>query len=576
MIGSSGTGRRRLGAGLGALAVGTLWMLATAGCASHHRQQALERRVSELEAQLYELRSSVSATPAGAPVPGRATGPGAGEPGGSGGPGVARAPTRRLSLGEAWREVCEGRSSVPIELSGSRHFVDVMLRGPKGSGRFRFQIDTGGSTPGLTLARSAADALGFDRAKGADALPRTITLGGREIALPEGVHWAVVDEDAAAGKGRPTRAPSARRGYSLGQIGAGFLSRFLVCIDPAAGRLGLADPTETEIDPDDRSAIPILLQPGGPNHALYPFVHVLLEARGAYSGSYGMLLDTGATTSMLEGRELDRQAKSNPEWPRAKGTAGDADMIAGQFAETMLLAGALYVTSPGLERWRDNPPSAAEWEQFPKLHPPVDAGPALLVERPQGTFRQMFGEVGYAGGPHGALGNDVLGRFRLMLDYRGARLWLEPEATAAPASASLQRVGVALGFGADGCPVVRQITDSNADETRSKLRVGDALTAIDGEPACQLWHHQLAAKLAGRAGERRSLELRRAGKKLVVDVPIADLFAPRGPKRAGDKLFTGERPAPPPSPARPADKLFTGDRPAASPAPTRPADKLFR
>jgi hypothetical protein len=582
MIASSGSERLRHVVGRGTLAAGALLALSAGGCGAHHRTAALEQRVATLETELYELRAKAGPT---APDPYAPSRPSAARPRNEGHadrttPHRQRRMHHRMSLEQAWRDVCEGPDSVPLELSGSRLFVDVSLRGPKGTGRFRFQVDTGGSTPGLSLARSAADALGFARAQGADALPRIIAIGGREITVPEGVTWVVLD-DATSPRGSFTT----RRTYSLGQIGAGFLGRFLVCIDPAQRRLGLADPEDTEIDPHDPSALPILVEPLGQTRALVPFVHVLLEARGAYSGSYGMLLDTGATTSMLEKGELDRQSKSNPEWPRIKGAAGDADMLGGQWPEGLLRASALYIASPGLEQWRESPPSREEWEQFPKLHSPVEAGPALFVERPQGSFRKMFGEVGYAGGPHGALGNDVLSRFRMMIDYRGARLWLKPEAAPPAISASMERVGLALSFGADGCPVVRQVTDTNDAETRTKLRAGDTLLSVDGETVCQAWHHQIAEKLAGRPGERKQIELRRGAQKLVVDVPIVDLLAARGTQRPGDALFGKDRSPQPPgatAPKRQGDTLFGTDRPAPKPAPkpapgpTRPADGLFR
>ena len=208
----------------------------------------------------------------------------------------------------------------------------------------------------------------------------------------------------------------------------------------------------------------------------------------------------------------------------------------------------------------------------------------------------MFRPVGYAGGPQGALGNDVLDGFRLMIDYQGARLWLARRGERPSASASMQRIGVAIAFGADGCPIVRQITDTNAEETRTKLRMGDVLLSVNGESVCQAWHHQVAEKLAGKPGELKKLELRRGGQQLTVELPVVDLFGPRVAKPAAGKpgaaAAAGAAPQPKPKPAaqpkpaapRPGDKLFSDPYPSPKPAPaptpkpspTRPADPLFR
>jgi hypothetical protein len=47
-----------------------------------------------------------------------------------------------------------------------------------------------------------------------------------------------------------------RRGLSAGQIGAGFLSRFVLCIDPARQTMGLGDPRTVRIDPASAPGTP--------------------------------------------------------------------------------------------------------------------------------------------------------------------------------------------------------------------------------------------------------------------------------------------------------------------------------
>jgi C-terminal processing protease CtpA/Prc len=137
----------------------------------------------------------------------------------------------------------------------------------------------------------------------------------------------------------------------------------------------------------------------------------------------------------------------------------------------------------------------------------------------------MFGDVPWTAGSHGALANDVLGRFRMLLDYQAERLWLVPSDRASDRSASMTRVGLAVRLGDDGCPVVGQITDTNTSETRAALQVGDTLVAVDGRNACRAWHHEIQADLAGKIGEKKKLRVRGAGAMIDIEVPVADLFA---------------------------------------------------
>jgi hypothetical protein len=429
------------------------------------------------------------------------SGAGSGTAGGSSSSGAARAAAPPPG-GDVARSFCEGPSSFPLEVAGSRHFVGVTLAGPKATETVRFHVDTGGNTPGLMIRRETADRLGF---AAESALPRALRIDGRDLPVPEGARWSIGDEPPD----RPVTDASTRKGWSGGQLGAGFLSRFTICIDPGRGRIALATPGSVALPPPGGS-IPVMMMPGGENRALYPFVQVLLTAGGSFTGGYGVLLDTGATTSMLDAKKIEYQARKNPGWPVFTGAAGDADMLGGAFPERLIRAEDVRITAPKAK--------------YPD-RPEIDAGPATFVSRPDGTWDRMFGSVPFTMGSHGAIANDVLNRFRIILDYRDARLWLMPSGRPADRSASMVRVGLALRFGADGCPVVRQIASANAKDTLAAIQPGDVLLKIDGKDVCKLWHHEIQAELAGSAGQTKNLELRRGGASVAVTVTVADLFA---------------------------------------------------
>jgi C-terminal processing protease CtpA/Prc len=119
----------------------------------------------------------------------------------------------------------------------------------------------------------------------------------------------------------------------------------------------------------------------------------------------------------------------------------------------------------------------------------------------------------------------VLLRYRLVLDYAHARLFVDPSGRVPDASATSSRVGVAVRFGDDGCPEVRQVTDTNAADTRAKIQIGDVIMTIDGRDACKMFHHEIAAALAGAPGTMKKLGVRRGGSTVDVTVVTAELLA---------------------------------------------------
>jgi hypothetical protein len=416
------------------------------------------------------------------------------------------------TVDEAFKQICEGPGSIPMDVRGSRHSVDVTLKGPKATATVRMHIDTGGNTPGLMLAQSVADRLGF---ASAEALPKVLRVGSQEIPLPDGASWFLADDVSEKARQSPMSERRLRNGWSDGQIGAGFLSRFLLCVDPAKGRLGLGRPGAVEIGaPDGRPWIPLLMLPGGKNRALYPFLQVQLKARGQAAGEVGMLLDTGATTSMLERDVIEKDLGAIPGLSRAKGAAGDADMIGGKFPEIMIRVDSVTATAP----------EPLVKELGLPARPSVDLGPALFVSRGNGTWRSIFGDLPPIGAAVGAIANDVLNRYRLLIDYPRARLWIEPTGRALDVSASMVRVGVAIAFEDDGCPVIRQVTDTNAPPTREAIRAGDVLLEVDGEAMCGRYHHEVAAALAGAPGAAKRLKVRRGGATKSVSAEVRDLL----------------------------------------------------
>ena len=400
------------------------------------------------------------------------------------------------SVADAWKLCDDG---APMQIAGSREYVDVTLPDKPA---LRFHVDTGGSTPGLTLRRSVAERLGF---ASEDALPKTIRIGARDLALPEGARWLIIDD------------ANTYRDFADGQLGAGFLSRYVVCIDPAKKRFGLGEPALVDVAPGDAKFVPLLMQTGGSNHARYPFVHLVLRDHGEFAGGYGVLLDTGATTSMLDKNKIDYQRTSHPKWATANGAFGDADMLDGQWSEAVLRVEDVAIDAP-----------RAALETFGmKEYMSIDLGRATFVDRPTGTWSKMFGDVPVTMGSHGAIANDVLLGFKLLLDYPHERLFLERVTRDPDASASSSRVGLATHRAAGGCHEIRRITDTNDEATKRALSIGDVITNVSGRDACAMEHHELAAALAGAPGTKIPMSVRRGKTTSNVDVTTAELLVSR-------------------------------------------------
>lgn len=136
----------------------------------------------------------------------------------------------------------------------------------------------------------------------------------------------------------------------------------------------------------------------------------------------------------------------------------------------------------------------------------------------------MFGDVQTTMGSHGAIANDVLLHFRILIDYSHARLFVEPAPRVIDASASSTRVGIAVTSGADGCFEIRQLTDTNAKDTLTNLKIGDVILSVDGQDACQMPHHVLSAALAGAAGTQKKLHVRRGAATVDIEATTAELL----------------------------------------------------
>lgn len=111
---------------------------------------------------------------------------------------------------------------------------------------------------------------------------------------------------------------------------------------------------------------------------------------------YGVLLDTGASFTMVSEVVLKAWGAAHPDWPRAAGAVGEAATLGGQTLETMTLPSGTWGAQP-----------------LPSFG---------VVSQREGTFERYMS--GMMKEPIvGSLAGNVLRRFRLDLDYPNEKLY---------------------------------------------------------------------------------------------------------------------------------------------------------
>jgi hypothetical protein len=214
--------------------------------------------------------------------------------------------------------------------------------------------------------------------------------------------------------------------------------------------------------------------------------------------TYGFLLDTGASFTMISRTVLDRWSKANPAWPAATGAVGFANMFGGKLENEALM---LRIAEMRLGS--------------------ISLKDVAAVSRPEGTFEKSMRRVMTA--PIiGSLAGNVLRDFRVEIDYKNGITYFERAASAG--DADLLSVGLVLEFGADGNPLVSGISSAAAADVKAQLQAGDKLVAVDDAPLRGRSLAAAAGVLQGKAGARKRLSLERDGKALTVSVTIKSLL----------------------------------------------------
>ncbi len=275
--------------------------------------------------------------------------------------------------------------TVPLSLEGNRTFIDVTLQRADGSKRSaRFLIDTGGGA--FLITEALARDLGLrwgepEREEGHEVAPLTVLPKASVGTMP----LELDPHRVAVAIGSARILPPVAPGHEDGMLPGHVLAHFHVVVDYPNGRLTLARPGALK-PTGDALPMPVSKRSG--------FPRTEMEVDGM---TYGFLLDTGASFTIVSEALLKSWAAKHPDWPRSPGAVGEAATLGGSTLETMSVPNA---------RWGAN-----------------RLGEFGVTSQKEGTFEHWMSSM-MTSPVVGSLAGNVLKRFRVELDYPNEKLYL--------------------------------------------------------------------------------------------------------------------------------------------------------
>ena len=371
-------------------------------------------------------------------------------------------------------------ATVPLFVENNRPHIDLEFTRPDGSVRkARFILDTGGGS--FILVEALANDIGLKptgpegKAEGSRFAPTQVSsarVGEMELDL-KNVRSAI-----ALGQ-KSILAGDAAEGLMPGHL----LARYHVIFDYPAKKFTLAEPGILK-PRGARIASPIGKGSG--------FPRIELQIGGA---NYGLLLDTGATFTMISIEAMNDLGAKHADWRRATGAVGGANMVGGAMenAATMMRL------------------AEARWAEFQLQE-------VAAVSRPKGTFETYMSRM-MAEPIIGALGGNVLRAFRVEIDYANGATYLEK--TGSLEQNDLDIVGLTLRPMQDGGYVVSAVSKQGAGDLVDKVREGDKLISVDKLQVTGAPLAEVVNALRGKIGEKKSLTIERDGNRITVQAVVA-------------------------------------------------------
>ena len=332
-------------------------------------------------------------------------------------------------------------------------------------------------------------------------IPATVNGVETEVLLDSGAEMTVLDKSfaerlglqpggdvAAIGTGGVGSAQFAS-GVTIELDGITFADRNVAVIDFAAISQAIGRPLPVVLGKDAFNGLIIDVD--------FPGRRIALHERDGFAAPEGLVEVPLVSTGSIRAVPLSIEGREPVLFDFDTGNGGaliiyPAYAEAGRFLEgrpqTTVLAGAVGgVRESGMATVRSLGLAGFEVRDVPTVFPP--AGPSAV------DSDRTAGNVGLG----------VLGRFRLVTDFAGDRLWLGADPAALAQPFTRDRLGLNLRKEADVILVQRVSPNSPAAE--AGWTGGERITAIDGVPAAELDAAALRSVLSDPAGRTVRLTL---------------------------------------------------------------------
>ncbi len=362
----------------------------------------------------------------------------------------------------------------------SRAFVSLEFAGPNGKSRTgTCWLDTGGGQ--LILRRD------FARELGLHDTGKALTENGERLIPVDAPRVMASDVRVPVAPGDVMMLDSDRMTSGV-EADVIFPVRLLrdhaVTFDYLSHRFGI------DVDSPAGTPMPVDIAP----HSGFARLPVTIGGQEVY-----MLLDSGASCTMLSQALIDSLRAKHPDWRTVRGAYDDANMLGGSFE-----ANAQELLLPELRVGGTTVSNVA------------------AVSRPEGTFERWMSSL-TTGPIVGALAGNVLRRFNLTLDYPNSRLYLDFESPAPPLH-PLSLVALTVTPNDDGTYGIAQVLDDPAyAAVRSKL-IGAQLTSIDGTPVNGRRISDVHALLRGIPKTSKHIVVERDKTTQSYDLPVVVLW----------------------------------------------------
>lgn len=372
-----------------------------------------------------------------------------------------------------------GTAVLPFEYS-ARH---VWLRASiDGGPEEDFLFDTGASVTVLDSAFAATHGIATEgrmQAAGAGASGGAsfAKLASLTVRAPDGDGVELHDLRVAVLSVNPMFAPYFWREMA-GVIGYDFISRFVVTIDYDRGVLVLRDP-KTFRFAGTEAPLPMVM------NGVVPALRATLD--GKYEGLFRLDVGSSSTVDLHTPFAMQHGIAGRLKHPREISGAG----FGGQYTSTLGRAKSMAI---GPYAWKDPMVSAAN------------------------ATEGAFASEEFAGN----IGNRILERFRVTLDYDGRRVWLEPGARYRERD-SFTRAGVLLAR--EGGRVDARSVLSGSPAAAAGLREGDTIASVDGRAIGEWTLRELDELFErGANGRRVAIGVVRDGAPVTLEMRLREML----------------------------------------------------